>query len=321
MTSIHRLVQLTLEHAAKRLDQAIAEAIPEFSRSRLQSWMKSGELTVDGNIVRPRDLAKGDERIQLQCTLRETLKDHAQAMTLDVLLEDPEFFVLNKPAGLVVHPGAGNPDQTLLNGLLHLDPGLASVPRAGLVHRLDKDTTGCLVVARTLSAHTALVEQLAEREIGREYLALVNGVPVAGGLIDVPIGRDPHDRMKYHADSHGRPSKTHFRVRERFRAHALIALKLETGRTHQIRVHMQYSGLPIIGDQLYGGRFKRPKGITAPALEALMAFKRQALHAFRLAFEHPKSRKAVSVDAPPPEDFARLLTALRADAAAIQQDW
>lgn len=318
MALIERELTLPLDLIGQRLDVALAAQLPEFSRSRLTSWLKDGVLLVDGATgVRPRDLVRGGEKIRLRVQTAELTADTAQAIDFEVLYKDDQLFVLNKPAGLVVHPGAGNPDGTLINGLLHLDPELKGVPRAGLVHRLDKDTTGCLVVARTLEAHTHLVAQLAEREVGREYLAVVNGVPVAGGLIDVPIGRHREDRMKFCADEFGRPSVTHFRVKERFRAHALLTLKLETGRTHQIRVHLQYAKLPIVGDPMYGGRFKRPKGITPDALTALLGFKRQALHAFRLTLTHPKTGKTLVTEAPLPADMQALLAVLRRDAATV----
>lgn len=320
MADISHTLDIPMEHIGKRLDVALADLLPEYSRSRLSQWIKDGSVTVNGATVRPRDLVGGGERIELRATTVDLVDAQAQAVQFNVVHEDADVFVLDKPAGLVVHPGAGNPDHTLINGLLHLDPALKSVPRAGLVHRLDKDTTGCLVVARTLTAHTALVAQLAEREVGREYLAVANGVPVAGGLIDVPIGRHPHDRLKFRADEFGRPSITHFRVQERYRAHCLLSLKLETGRTHQIRVHLQYAGLPIVGDPLYGGRFKRPKGILPEALEQLLGFKRQALHAFRLTFTHPRSGKELKVEAPLPEDMKRLIAVLRADARVADLD-
>lgn len=322
MALIERELVLPLELIGQRLDVALATQLPEFSRSRLSAWLKEGVLKIDGSSgARPRDLVRGGERITLSVQTAELTADAAQAVDFEVLYRDDHLFVLNKPAGLVVHPGAGNPDHTLINGLLHLDPELKSVPRAGLVHRLDKDTTGCLVVARTLEAHTHLVAQLAEREVGREYQAVVNGVPVAGGLIDVPIGRHPQERMKFCADEFGRPSVTHFRVKERFRAHSLLTLKLETGRTHQIRVHLQYAKLPIVGDPMYGGRFKRPKGISAEALAALLGFKRQALHAFRLTLVHPQTGKQLVTEAPLPADMQALLAVLRADAAAMDTDW
>lgn len=321
MAEISRSIEIPLSHVGQRLDVALAELLPDFSRSRLSSWIKDGALTIDGKSARPRDLVRGGERIVLAASVADLTSAEAQSVEFQVLHADADVFVLNKPAGLVVHPGAGNPDQTLLNGLLHLDPELKSVPRAGLVHRLDKDTTGCLVVARTLEAHNALVGQLAEREVGREYLAVANGVPVAGGKIDVPIGRNPHERMKYQADQFGRPSVTHFRVKERFRAHCLLALKLETGRTHQIRVHLQYAGFPIVGDPMYGGRFKRPKGITPEALAALLGFKRQALHAQKLTFTHPRTGKELVVEAPVPADMKMLIEVLRADAKLVEPEW
>lgn len=319
MALIERSLTLPLDQIGLRLDVALAAQLPEFSRSRLSSWLKDEVLLVDGKPSRPRELVRGGEKISLKVQVADLVIDAAQSVEFGVLYQDADLFVLNKPAGLVVHPGAGNPDHTLINGLLHLDPELKSVPRAGLVHRLDKDTTGCLVVARTLEAHTNLVAQLAEREVGREYLAVCNGVPVAGGLIDVPIGRHPQDRLKFCADEFGRPSRTHFRVKERYRAHCLLTLKLETGRTHQIRVHLQYAKYPIVGDVLYGGRFKRPKGITPEALAALLGFKRQALHAFRLTLTHPRTGQQLVTEAPVPADMQALIDVLRADARMVEE--
>jgi 23S rRNA pseudouridine1911/1915/1917 synthase len=318
MAEISKQSTIPESSAGRRLDQALAELWPEHSRSRIQQWIKAGCLLVEGKASTARTMVIGGERVHLEAVIQDQTHATAQAIDIDVLYRDDDLFVINKAAGMVVHPGAGNPDQTLLNALLHLDPGLSALPRAGLVHRLDKDTTGCLVVARTLSAHTQLVEQLSERDIAREYLAVCFGVPVAGGLIDVPIGRDQRERLKFCADETGRPSRTHFRVRERFRGHALLALKLETGRTHQIRVHLQYAGFPIVGDPLYGGRFKRPKGIGADAMAQLLAFKRQALHAFRIGLAHPRTCKALSVNAPLPKDLEDLVNALRSDAETVE---
>ncbi|MGH8114372.1 MAG: RluA family pseudouridine synthase, partial [Rhodanobacteraceae bacterium] len=228
--------------------------------------------------------------------------------------EDGDLLVIDKPAGLVVHPGAGNRDGTLLNALLHHDPKLAQIPRAGIVHRLDKDTSGLLVVARSLPTQTALVAMLAARDIHRRYVAVVNGVPVAGGSVDAPLDRHPSDRLRRAVREGGRPAVTHYRVREKFRAHALLQCELESGRTHQIRVHMAHAGYPLVGDPLYGRGLKLPRGATPDLADALRGFKRQALHAERLAFAHPVSGEAMAFDAEPPRDFLDLLTVLRDDA-------
>ena len=229
------------------------------------------------------------------------------------------MLVIDKPAGLVVHPGAGNPRGTMVNALLHLDPALAELPRAGIVHRLDKDTSGLMVVARSLRAHSSLIEQLSGREVHRQYLAVVVGPMIAGGTVDAPIGRHPTDRIRQAVvkEGQGKQAVTHYRVRERFRAHTLVECRLETGRTHQIRVHMAYAKHPLIGDPLYGGSFKLPKAATPELVEALRGFRRQALHAEKLSFRHPVSGEAVTTESPMPDDMQALLSALRADTAAF----
>jgi 23S rRNA pseudouridine1911/1915/1917 synthase len=303
--------------AGNRLDQAAAALFSDYSRAKLSEWIKTGELRVNGKAARPRDSVAGGEVLVLKAELPAQSLDEAQDIALDILFQDDTLIVINKPAGLVVHPGAGNADKTLVNALLHFDPTLRTLPRAGIVHRLDKDTTGCLVIARTLPAHTALVAALAEREVGREYEAIVQGLPVSGGLVDVPVERSHQNRLKMAASESGKPALTHFRVHERFRAHALLRLKLETGRTHQIRVHMQYAGFPIAGDPLYAGRFRKPQGATDALLDALNRFKRQALHAFRLTLTHPSTGGTVTVTAPRPADFEALLAILDDDACEI----
>jgi 23S rRNA pseudouridine1911/1915/1917 synthase len=300
--------------AGLRLDQAVAALWPDHSRSRLAAWLRSGALRVDGRAVRPRDVARGGERVALDAELEPQVSAAPQAIALDVLYEDRDVFVLNKPPGLVVHPGAGNAGGTLQNALLHRDPALAQVPRAGIVHRLDKDTSGALVVARTLSAHTRLVEALAARDVHRQYEAVVEGSIVAGGTIDLPLDRHPHDRLRRAVVEGGRPAVTHYRVRERFRAHTLLQVELETGRTHQIRVHLAHQRHAIVGDPLYGHGVKLPRG-AAPALVAtLRAFRRQALHAERLEFPHPRTNRPLAVAAPRPADLEALVAALRDDA-------
>src|SRR5688572_4527102 len=255
--------------AGKRFDQALAEMFPDYSRSRLAEWIRSGDARLDGETVRPRDPVRGGERVSL--SLRTEVETDAQpeAIALDIVHEDEDVLVINKPAGLVVHPGAGNPRGTLVNALLHFDPRMAELPRAGIVHRLDKDTSGLMVVARSLRAHAALVEQLSERKVHRQYLAAVVGPMIAGGTVSAPIGRHPTDRVRQAvvAEGAGRDATTHYRVRERFRAHTLVECRLETGRTHQIRVHMAYVKHPIVGDPLYGGSFRQPKGATPELAE------------------------------------------------------
>ncbi|WP_147653604.1 23S rRNA pseudouridine(1911/1915/1917) synthase RluD [Vulcaniibacterium gelatinicum] len=304
--------------AGRRFDAVLAELFPEYSRSRLAAWIKSGDARLDGRAARPRDPVRGGETVTLVEVLEPQTEAPAQDIPLDLLYEDPALFVVNKPPGLVVHPGAGNPAGTLVNALLHRDPGLAALPRAGIVHRLDKDTSGVMVVARTLPAHAALVEQLSARQVHRQYLAIVVGALVAGGTANAPIDRHPRDRLRMAVREDGREAVTHFRLRERFRAHTLLECRLETGRTHQIRVHMAHLRHPIVGDPLYGGPLKLPRGATPELVEALRGFRRQALHAEVLEFAHPLTGAPVRCSAPVPEDMRRLIALLRADARAAE---
>ena len=304
--------------AGLRLDQALAAALPQYSRARLQRWIREGAVRLGGRAVRARDRVAGGEQIVVEARFAADGRVGAEALPLDVVHQDRELLVLNKPAGLVVHPGAGNREHTLQNALLAHDPALSRVPRAGLVHRLDKETSGLLIVARTPEVHTRLVAQLAAREIGREYLALVMGQPTGGARIEQPIGRHRSLRTRMAVRADGREAITNFRIEERFRVHTLLRVQLETGRTHQIRVHLAHVGLPLVGDPAYGGRQGRVGG-EAEELNALLhAFQRQALHAQRLTLTHPRSARAVSFEAPLPVDFERLLAALRADAGAAR---
>ncbi|MBA8882575.1 23S rRNA pseudouridine(1911/1915/1917) synthase RluD [Dokdonella fugitiva] len=299
--------------AGRRFDQALAELFPDYSRSRLTAWIKAGAVRLDGEVVPPRQILRGGEAIELDVRMEREIGAQAEEIPLDIRYEDADVIVVNKPPGLVVHPGAGNPAGTLQNALLHHDPKLAEIPRGGIVHRLDKDTSGLMVVARTLRAHAALVEQLSERDVHRQYAAIVYGAMVAGGRVDAPIGRHPHDRLKQAVREDGREAITHYRVRERFRTMTLIECRLETGRTHQIRVHMAHVRHPLVGDAQYGGLLKLPKGATPELAAALRGFRRQALHAEKLEFAHPKSGKPVAVEAERPADMEALLAALRAD--------
>ena len=302
--------------AGRRFDVAVAELFPEFSRSRLAAWIRSGDLLLDGRAARPRDPVAGGEAVSLDAVLEEQTTDAPEEMALSVLHEDAEVLVIDKPAGLVVHPGAGNRSGTLVNGLLFRDPGLAALPRAGIVHRLDKDTSGVMVVARTLQAHASLVEQLSARAVHRQYLAIVVGALVSGGTADAPIDRHPRDRLRMAVRDGGREAVTRFRLRERFRAHTALECRLETGRTHQIRVHMQHLRHPIVGDPLYGGPLKLPKAASEELVAALRGLRRQALHAETLEFAHPRSGEAVRASAPVPADMQELMRLLREDAAA-----
>jgi len=302
------------EHlAGRRLDQTAAEMFPEFSRERLKGWIQQGELTIDGQKARPKDKVIGGERLALDTQLEEETRWEPQAIPLSIVFEDDDVMVIDKPAGLVVHPAAGNPDGTLLNALLHHHAPLAAIPRAGIVHRLDKDTTGLMMVAKTLTAQTALVAQLQARTVSREYDAIVVGAMTAGGKVDAPIGRHPKDRQRQAVTASGKPAVTHYRVQERFRAHTHVRCRLETGRTHQIRVHLAHVRYPLIGDPVYGGRLKLPAGAGESLKTQLREFPRQALHAHKLRFEHPVSRAPIECKAPLPNDMFLLLDALRED--------
>jgi len=308
-----------LEAAGRRFDQVLAELFPDFSRSRLAEWIKSGDALLDGRQVKPREAVRGGEPVTLAVRLSTETHAEPEAIPLNVLYQDEDVIVLDKPAGLVVHPGAGNPRGTLVNALLNLDPRLAGLPRAGIVHRLDKDTSGLMVVARSLRAHTSLVEQLSGREVHRQYLAVVQGSMVAGSTVDAPIGRHPTDRIRMAVlREGGREAVTHYRVREKFRAHTLVECRLETGRTHQIRVHMAHVRHPLVGDPLYGGSFRLPKAATEALVEQLRGFRRQALHAEKLAFRHPASGETLEFQTPMPADMQALVQALRADTAAFK---
>ena len=263
--------------------------------------------------MRPRDAVNGGENVLLQVQPETSIQSEPEALDLDIIFEDEDCLVVNKPAGLVVHPGAGNPRGTLLNGLLYHVPGLDQLPRAGIIHRLDKDTSGLLLVARTLQAHTALVRALAEREIARHYLAVCTGVLTGGGVIDEPIGRHPVDRLKMSVQQRGKPAITHYRVIRRFAAHTYISIKLETGRTHQIRVHFAHRRHGLVGDPTYGGRLAIPSGASDRLRDTLRRFRRQALHAEKLAFAHPRSDEEIALQVAPPNDFADLLSALAED--------
>lgn len=302
--------------AGRRLDAVLAELFPGYSRSRLSTWVKSGHVTVDGAPARPRDPVHGGEAVTLDAFEEVQTRAGPEDIPLALLYEDEHVFVLDKPAGLVVHPGAGNPAGTLVNALLHRDPALDKLPRAGIVHRLDKDTSGVMVVARTLPAHTALVAQLSAREVHRQYLAVVVGALVSGGTAHAAIERHPRDRLRMAVREDGKDAVTHYRLRERFRAHTALECRLETGRTHQIRVHMAHLRHPIVGDPLYGGPLKLPKGASEDLIAALRGFKRQALHAQVLEFAHPVGGQPVRCEAPLPADMLHLLRLLREDAAA-----
>jgi 23S rRNA pseudouridine1911/1915/1917 synthase len=304
---------LPRQAAGLRFDQALARALPQYSRALLRTWIDAGAVQVDGRPLRGKDRVLGGERVQLRAQLPTDSRVAPEAIPLTVVFEDRALLVIDKPAGLVVHPGAGNAGHTLQNALLALDPKLALVPRAGLVHRLDKETSGLLLVGRTVEARTALVAALAARSVTREYLAVCTGVMTAGGTIDEPIGRHRTQRTRMAVRADGRAAVTHYRVVKRFRAHTLARVRLETGRTHQIRVHLAHLGFPIVGDPVYRGRGRVPAGCS-PALAAeLRAFPHQALHAARLKLHHPLTGRELEWEAPLPADMQRLLAALEAD--------
>lgn len=293
-----------------RLDQALAELCSEYSRSRLKNWLNSGHILIDGESKRPRDKVIGGEVIAINPVADTSLDIKAEAIKLDIIYEDASILVVNKPAGLVVHPAAGNWDGTLQNALLHHDADLEGLPRAGLVHRIDKETSGLLMVAKNLTAHKTLVDQLQAREFEREYLTVVRGYMTAGGTIDEPLARHPTDRKKYAVKMGGKEAITHYRVAKRFAKHTLLKVKLETGRTHQIRVHMSHINHPIVGDQVYGGRYKPIAGASELLSETLRGFKRQALHAARLGIVHPVTGENISWECDMPADMRHLVEVL-----------
>lgn len=299
------------ESVGMRLDQALARAFPEYSRSRLRRWIDAGRVRVDGVAKRARAPLKEGQNVQIEAILEPVGPDQPEPIPLEILYEDDQLLVINKPAGLVVHPGAGNRQGTLVNALLNYDQALACLPRAGLVHRLDKDTTGALIVARTPGAHAFLVAALARREIHRRYVALVHGQVVAGTDIKMPIGRHPTVRTRMAVNPRGRRAITHTRVAEHLGAFTLLTVELETGRTHQIRVHLAYLGTPIVGDPVYGRRGSLFSGLDDPVRERLGEWRRQALHATRVELPHPETGEPVAVEAPMPSDLSDLLQLLR----------
>jgi 23S rRNA pseudouridine1911/1915/1917 synthase len=318
MPAEFQLVELTIppELAGLRLDSALARLMPEHSRTRIKGWIDAGAVKIDRVARKPRDIVEAGSRVRVQMSVQAVAEPQVlpESIALRVIHQDRDVLVIDKPAGLVVHPGAGNPRHTLQNALLGLDPTLAALPRAGLIHRLDKDTSGLLVIARTPPAQTSLSRQLEARTMSREYLAACVGVMTGGGTVDEPIGRHRGDRLRMAVRAAGRPAVTHYRVLERFRGHTYLSVKLETGRTHQIRLHLSHIKYPIVGDPVYGGRLALPRGATPGLIETLRGFKRQALHAAALGFVHPRTGKALSLQSSVPADFAHLLAVLREDA-------
>ena len=309
-----RQLELPAALAGQRLDQALAALCPEYSRAQIQQWLRAGLIRIAGAVPRQRDKVAGGERVELHVPAAPVPVWAAQDIALDIVYEDASLLVINKPPGLVVHPAAGNYDGTLVNALLHYDPALGALPRAGIVHRLDKETSGLLVVARTEPARRDLIAQLAAHSMHREYLAIVHGRIIAGGTVDAPIGRHHVERKRMAVTDNGKEAVTHYRVAQRFRAHTLLRVQLESGRTHQIRVHMAHVRHPVVGDPVYGGRLQLPKGALPAAAERLRGFRRQALHATTLGLVHPASGEAMSWSCAPPADMQALIDALTEDA-------
>ncbi len=309
--------QVPEDLAGSRLDQIAAKLFPDYSRARLQSWIKEGSLKVDGKTLRPRDRLQPGDRIQIEAELVASEQFIPEPMDLEILFEDAEILVLNKPANTVVHPAAGHYQGTLLNGLLHAYPALDAIPRAGIVHRLDKDTTGLMVVAKTLQSHSALVNQLQQRTVEREYEAVVHGVLTGGGTIDQLLGRHPVNRKKKAVVEDGKEAITHYKVLNRYRSHTHVQLNLETGRTHQIRVHMAHINHSLVGDPLYGGRLQLPAASSEDFSNFLRNFRRQALHARRLALIHPAAKELMAWEVDAPNDFQQLLRVLKEDQSMV----
>jgi 23S rRNA pseudouridine1911/1915/1917 synthase len=307
------------ELVGMRLDQILAELFPDYSRSKLKTWNAAGRVQVNGLKRKPKDRLDGGEWIELDAEAETVMECTAEAIPLEIIYEDDALLIINKPAGLVVHPAVGNWSGTLQNALLHHQPALAAIPRAGIVHRIDKDTSGLLMIAKTLQAHNSLVEQLQAREIHREYQAVTIGRMTAGGTVDEPIGRHPVDRKRFAVRETGKTAITHYRVIERFQRHTFIQVKLETGRTHQIRVHMEHIHYPLLGDPVYAGRFRLPPDCSEQLQEVLRSFKRQALHAAKLGLIHPVSQEYCEWQAELPDDMSLLIKALAANDKALAE--
>jgi 23S rRNA pseudouridine1911/1915/1917 synthase len=310
---IHIKTVIPEQMSGKRLDQALAELLPEHSRARLQGWIRDGYVQIDKKSMRPRDKVRGGEQIKIEAEIEAQISATPQDIPLEIVFEDEYLIIINKPAGMIVHPGAGNPQHTLMNALLHHDQQLEQVARAGIVHRLDKDTSGLLVIARTPQSHTSLVKQLQARNMHREYVTIVSGIMTAGGTIDQPIGRHPKHRTRMAVVKNGRPAMTHYRIIKKYRHHTQLQVNLETGRTHQIRVHMTWLHYPIIGDPVYGTKKQLVKGMDSTLADIVTAFPRQALHARAIQLIHPKSNEIMAWEALIPEDMAELIDSLEID--------
>ena len=324
LNKLELMVEIQPHQLGMRLDQALAEILSQYSRSIIKTWILDGHVQVNGTVLdKPKERVLGGEKIRIDTVIEEEVNHQAENIPLNIVYEDDAILVINKPRDLVVHPGAGNPNGTILNALLYHYPDIANVPRAGIVHRLDKDTTGLMVVAKTIEAQTRLVESLQLREITREYEAVAMGIITAGGTVDEPITRHPTKRTHMAVFPTGKPAVTHYRVMERYRLHTRLRLRLETGRTHQIRVHMAHIAHPLIGDPLYGGRPRPPKGASQEFMQVLRNFDRQALHATMLRLFHPITGEQMQWDAPIPEDMQQLIKVLQDDTKQHQDelDW
>ena len=310
MKKIELEITIPKELDGKRLDVALSELLPEYSRSKIQSWIKAGEVGVNNLNHRQRDVVNADDIIKINTVPKNTDKDQAEAIDLNVIHEDDEIIIINKQAGLVVHPGAGNQKHTLVNALLHFDKNLDVLPRAGIVHRLDKDTTGIMIIARTIKSHTHLVSELQKRNIKRNYRALICGQLIAGGTIENKIGRHPVQRTKMTVTDKGKLAITHYKIVKKFQHYSYLDIQLDTGRTHQIRVHMNSINHPVIGDPMYGKNSFLKKGIETSLRDHIKNFKRQALHAYSLELIHPKIKKLVNYKAEMPDDMKNLIKIL-----------
>lgn len=313
MSKIVLTASIPEEMSGLRLDQALARLFPQFSRAQHQHWVRQGLVTVDQKTPKTRDIVQFDQTVLINAELETQTSAIAQAIPLDISYEDENILIIDKPAGLIAHPGAGNPDRTLVNALLHHDPKLEALPRAGLIHRLDKDTSGLLVIARDLESYTVLNQAMQAREIKREYQAVVQGLLISGGTVEAPIGRHPRVRSKMAVNPSGKEAVTHYRIIEKFRGHTHLRIELETGRTHQIRVHLSHRGYPVVGDSLYLKQIKLPKEMDPAAKDYVKSFRRQALHAAKLELLHPKSAKLLSVTSNLPADIAELIQVLKND--------
>ncbi|WP_011200984.1 23S rRNA pseudouridine(1911/1915/1917) synthase RluD [Basfia succiniciproducens] len=314
MAQITMSAEVQPHQMGQRLDQTLAELFPDYSRSRLKTWIEDELVLLNGKVANiPREKVYGGEQVEITVEIEDENRFEPQNIPLNIVYEDDDILVINKPKDFVVHPGAGNPNGTVLNALLYHYPQITEVPRAGIVHRLDKDTTGLMVVAKTIPAQTQLVRALQKRKITREYEAIAFGIMTKGGTVDEPMSRHPTKRTLMAVHPMGKPAVTHYRVMEHFRNYTRLRLRLETGRTHQIRVHMAHIAHPLLGDQTYGGRPRPPKNASEEFMSVLRNFQRQALHAIMLRLEHPITGELMEWHAPLPEDFVELVNALKAD--------